>query len=192
MRCVSVIESMQVKCQIFYIPLPPEPLIFSPEWVTVLSKQQQKYDGQYPQNNNNGEKIKTKNWLFLKECMTSHKQMIFLERTREGHHQSDEHWNCFKGDDGETSERWDGAHNYGLFQAHRHYLELNWTELWMDSNHPSWVMRLGWLPQGSRTCCHRVKFSSSSPCVFCWQPKKQKNWPSWPKAHPPVSKMVEF
>ena len=31
--------------------------------------------------------------------------MIFLERTREGHHQSDEHWNHFKGDIGETSER---------------------------------------------------------------------------------------
>ena len=32
---------------------------------------------------------------------------IFLERTREGHHQSDEH---FKGEVGETSERRGGAH----------------------------------------------------------------------------------
>ena len=28
--------------------------------------------------------------------------MIFLKRTREGHCQSDEHWNCFKGNSGET------------------------------------------------------------------------------------------
>ena len=33
-----------------------------------------------------------------------------LERTREGHRQSDEHWNRFKGNLGETSERRDGAH----------------------------------------------------------------------------------
>ena len=33
-----------------------------------------------------------------------------LERTRECHRQSDEHWNCFKGDVGETSERRGGAH----------------------------------------------------------------------------------
>ena len=31
--------------------------------------------------------------------------MIFLGRTREGHRQSDEHWNRFKGNAGETSER---------------------------------------------------------------------------------------
>ena len=31
--------------------------------------------------------------------------MIFLERTREGHRQSDEQWNCFKGDVGETYGR---------------------------------------------------------------------------------------
>ena len=32
-----------------------------------------------------------------------------LGRTREGHHQSDKHWNGFKGNTGETSERRDGA-----------------------------------------------------------------------------------
>ena len=36
--------------------------------------------------------------------------MIFLERTREGHHLSDEQWNRFKGDVGETSDRRDVAH----------------------------------------------------------------------------------
>ena len=28
------------------------------------------------------------------------------ERTRDGHHQSDEHWNCFSGDIAETFDRW--------------------------------------------------------------------------------------
>ena len=37
--------------------------------------------------------------------------MIFLERTRDGHGQSDKHGNRFKGDIGETSERRVGAHN---------------------------------------------------------------------------------
>ena len=36
--------------------------------------------------------------------------MIILERTREGHRQSDELWNRFKGDVGEISETRDGAH----------------------------------------------------------------------------------
>ena len=33
-----------------------------------------------------------------------------LKRTREGHRQSDEHWNCFKGNVGEPSERRGGTH----------------------------------------------------------------------------------
>ena len=36
--------------------------------------------------------------------------MVFLKRTREGHRQSDEHWNRFKGNVGEISERRGGAH----------------------------------------------------------------------------------
>ena len=39
-----------------------------------------------------------------------------LERTREGHRQSDEHWNRFKGDAGETSERRGGA-NMGFCES---------------------------------------------------------------------------
>ena len=35
---------------------------------------------------------------------------FFLERTREGHRQSDEHWNRFKDNAGENSERQGGAH----------------------------------------------------------------------------------
>ena len=40
--------------------------------------------------------------------------MIFSERTREGNRQSDEHWNCFKGDIRETSERRDGVYTDSL------------------------------------------------------------------------------
>ena len=36
--------------------------------------------------------------------------MIFPERTRESHGQSDEHWNRFKGGTGETYERRGGVH----------------------------------------------------------------------------------
>ena len=45
--------------------------------------------------------------------------MIFFERMREGHRQSDQHWNRSKGDFGETSDRKGGAHIYGLFVVHR-------------------------------------------------------------------------
>ena len=46
-----------------------------------------------------------------------------LERVKEGHRQSDKHWNCFKGNVGETFERWGRAHNYGLFHLdHRSVL----------------------------------------------------------------------
>ena len=40
--------------------------------------------------------------------------MIFFQRMREGHLQSDEHWNHFKGDVGKTSERQGGTHRYRL------------------------------------------------------------------------------
>ena len=49
--------------------------------------------------------------------------MIFIERTRKGHRQSDEHWNRFKGNGQKTSERRGGAHR--LFRLHRYDLELN-------------------------------------------------------------------
>ena len=44
--------------------------------------------------------------------------------TRKGHRQSDEHWNCFKGIVGETSQRRGGAH-MGFFE--RIDTILNWT-----------------------------------------------------------------
>ena len=57
----------------------------------------------------------------LKEALT-----IFLERTRESHRQSDEHWNRFKGNVGETSEKRVGAH---MGFSERKHTILNWTEL---------------------------------------------------------------
>ena len=42
-------------------------------------------------------------------CVRKH-WTIFLERPRDGHRQSDEHWNRFKDNAGVTSERLGGAH----------------------------------------------------------------------------------
>jgi len=53
----------------------------------------------------------------------------YLKRTGEGHCKSDKHWNRFKSNFGEKSERRGGAHNNGLFRADKYHLELNWTEL---------------------------------------------------------------
>ena len=53
---------------------------------------------------------------------------IFLERTREGHRQSDEHWNRFKGNVGETSERQGRALTTIGFSEWIDTV-LNWTEL---------------------------------------------------------------
>ena len=47
-------------------------------------------------------------------------------KEREGHRQSDEHWNCFKGNVGETSERKGGVHMF--FSKHIDTI-LNRTEL---------------------------------------------------------------
>ena len=43
---------------------------------------------------------------------------------------SDKHWKCFKGNVGETSERWGRVHDCGLFWAHRSAI-LNWTVSWL-------------------------------------------------------------
>ena len=64
-------------------------------------------------------------WSLIRDCKL---YTIFPERTSEGHHQSDEHWSCFKGNIGETSARRVGTHNYELCRAHGYHLELNWTE----------------------------------------------------------------
>ena len=71
--------------------------------------------------------------------------MIFLEWMREGHHLSDEHCNCFKGNVGETSER----------QGFSEHIDtiLNWQELpgkiylllevlILDATHTLWTSRL--------------------------------------------------
>ena len=60
---------------------------------------------------------------------------IFLERTREGHRQSDEQWNCFKGNAGEKFCE-TGCSAYGLFRAHRYHLELNRTIVIIPTENP--------------------------------------------------------
>ena len=47
----------------------------------------------------------------------------FFLKGREGHRQSDEHWHCFKGNVGETSEM--RVQRFWAFRAHRYHLELN-------------------------------------------------------------------
>ena len=51
----------------------------------------------------------------------------FLERTRKGHRQHDQHWNCFKGNISWNS-RETGWSAHGLSLAHRYPTELNWME----------------------------------------------------------------
>ena len=58
--------------------------------------------------------------------------MIFLERMWKGHRQSDQHWNCFKGNTGETPETERQGRAHGISQAHRSiqsWTELNWIQL---------------------------------------------------------------
>ena len=56
------------------------------------------------------------------------RQTIFLERTREGLCESDEHWNRFKGDVGETSKRLSGAHMDFAKAWIPSWTELNWLD----------------------------------------------------------------
>ena len=54
---------------------------------------------------------------------------------REGHCQSDVHWNCFKGNTGETSERWGGVH-MGFSECIDTI--LNWTEQNLQAGNRTW------------------------------------------------------
>ena len=61
--------------------------------------------------------------------------MIFPKRTSKGHHQSDQHWNCFRGSIGKT-ERWGGAHIMGSLECidtRLNWSEPNWTCKWCGS-----------------------------------------------------------
>ena len=55
-------------------------------------------------------------------------EYIFLERTREGQRQSDEHWHRFTGNVWENL-RETGCSAYGLLRAHRYHPELERIEL---------------------------------------------------------------
>ena len=59
-------------------------------------------------------------------CRNRKRSMIFLERTRKGHCQSDQYWNCFKRNTGETHDRWGGVH-MGFPECIDTI--LNWSEL---------------------------------------------------------------
>ena len=61
---------------------------------------------------------------------------ISLERMRKGHRKSHQHWNVFKGDTVESSERWGGEH-MGFPQAHRYNLELNQIHIYIYIQHIS-------------------------------------------------------
>ena len=50
-------------------------------------------------------------------CGKRKRKTIFLQRTRESHRQSDEHWNRFKGNFAKTSQE-TGLSAYGLFREH--------------------------------------------------------------------------
>ena len=80
--------------------------------------------------------------------------IIALEKVRM--RQSDEHWNCFKGKVGETSERWGGAHNYGLFRAPWYHLEQNRIDVIRLQAH--WVIF-------SSDCADSTESALLSDCV---------------------------
>ena len=68
-----------------------------------------------------------------------------LFRTSQGHRQSTEHWNCFKGNVRETSERRGGAH---MGFSKRIDTILNWTELSLNPKESSvlWKSFIGDFP----------------------------------------------
>ena len=73
------------------------------------------------------------------------RQTISSGRMREGHHQSDQHWNCFKGDVGEEM----GWSAYGF--SERIDTTLKWTEL-------------NWTPQrDSKISCINLSLHMDSP-----------------------------
>ena len=46
----------------------------------------------------------------------------FPRKDEKGHHQSDQHWNCLKGNTGNTSDRLDRTHVGFLSRAHIYIL----------------------------------------------------------------------
>ena len=63
-------------------------------------------------------------------------QDVLLKRTREEHHQSDKHWNCFKGNTGETSQRRGGTHILYINIGFSEHIDIpSWTELKWTSHY---------------------------------------------------------
>ena len=69
---------------------------------------------------------------------------VTLRKKKKGHFQSNQHWNCLKGNTGETPERRGGVHNMG-FPEHiiiwiPSWTELNWTEPVRDARVKRWTV----------------------------------------------------
>ena len=110
-------------------------------------------------------------YSLLPSCPVTSLSFSFSFWTREGHRQSDEHWNRFKGNAGETSERRGGAH---MGFSERMDTILSKTELdcsfpfFLSSPaKPSFTRNLGWPlqppPPPSPTPRHRP---FSEPILF--------------------------
>ena len=88
---------------------------------------------------------------------------MFLERTTQGHRQSDQHWNRFKGNVGETSEGRGGAH---MGFSERINTTLNWTKctsLWgvFSSNmHPFIITECMFTHSFTLLCIIGLRFMS--------------------------------
>ena len=98
-------------------------------------------------------------WQWLSLVLSRKIVYIFLERMREGHRQSDEHWNCFKGNVGETSEG--GAH---MGFAKRIDTILNWNECRKKrKKNPNW-----WFGIGNVLNLRRIKNIFSPYLYLSW------------------------
>ena len=57
----------------------------------------------------------------------------YLERMRQGYCQSEQHWNCFKSNTGETSERWGGVH---MWPSRPKWVKVLLGHFWGTANFP--------------------------------------------------------
>ena len=91
---------------------------------------------------------------------------------REGNRQSDEHWNCFKANNGEISERGSGAHT--VF-SERIYTIFNWTKLSLLNRKNSISNKAWWYSQKIKVSAYsfilKIRIAKSTMHVFMvyWQ-----------------------
>ena len=121
-----------------------------------------------------------------------------FKRPRQGYHQSDEHWNSFKGYCGKTSDRWGGVHMVFSPWVQRYHLELNWTPgkqnpeaniiLWWPT-WQRWLWSLQSLMRKQQAICTQIlgDFCTSVPSFLFtlaiatgWVPQHLLILSSWP------------